>query len=129
MRVIASSFADPPDVRAFRRAKARGLSDQEAFKLGDNGIGCYGDCTAQTHTAMCALPPEDLIERFGSVANARHALVKLTYEGREIPCIVADRMPHRANIKNGAGIDLNPAAIAALGIPVGAMVLIDWEWA
>ena len=36
---FASSFADLADVRAFKRAKAKGMTDQEAFRYGDNGIG------------------------------------------------------------------------------------------
>ena len=40
---FASSFADLADVRAFKRAKAKGMTDQEAFRYGDNGIGCFGD--------------------------------------------------------------------------------------
>lgn len=129
MHVIASSFADPADVAAFKRAKARGLSDTQAFAVGDNGIGFWGDNTAQTTTPMCALPPEDMIERYGFVHKAARKPVLVTYKGRSITCILADRMPHRANIKNGAGIDLNPAAIAQLGLPKGAMVVVDWRWA
>ena len=44
-RVHASSFADPADVRRFRACKAAGKSDQECFKVGDNGVGCWGDDT------------------------------------------------------------------------------------
>ena len=60
--VIASSFADLADVEAFKKAKAKGLTDQEAFKVGDNGVGAWGDFTAQEDTPMCALPPEDWLE-------------------------------------------------------------------
>src|SRR5947207_12121824 len=38
----ASSFADPADVAAFKRCKERGGSDQDCFKVGDNGIGAWG---------------------------------------------------------------------------------------
>jgi len=41
-KVIASSFADPADVRAFKRCKAQGKTDQECFRVGDNGVGCWG---------------------------------------------------------------------------------------
>jgi hypothetical protein len=44
--VTASSFADPNDVAAYRRAIAQGKTPAEALKVGDNGIGKWGDQTA-----------------------------------------------------------------------------------
>jgi len=128
MKVIASSFADPADVRAFERAKASGMSDEEAFRYGDNGIGCWGDNTAQEHTPMCALPPDDMEAKWGSVAAAKHRRVLVSLGDEPVECILADRMPWKRNIKNGAGIDLNPAAVKALGIRKGAMVQVTWQW-
>jgi hypothetical protein len=123
--VRASSFADPADVQAFRRCKARGKSDRECFKVGDNGIGKWGDDTTAPRP-MCALPPEDWAP-LG--AEARGAKVRVRANGRETICELRDTMPHRANIKNGAGIDLNPAACAALGLTPPIMVAATWEWA
>ena len=99
--VMASSFADPGDVAAFRHCKAQGKSDQECFKVGDNGIGKWGDDTT-VDTPMCALPPEDW-EHFGGAARGAKVLVK--GNGRQVVCELCDTMPHKAHITNGAGID------------------------
>ena len=40
-----------------------------------------------------------------------------------------DTMPHKANITNGAIIDLNPAACSALGLTPPVMVPVRWRWA
>lgn len=136
VKVLASSFADMADLRAFERCKAQGKSDVECFKVGDNGVGCWGDKTAQTEIPMCALPPEDMEEKWGSLAAAKHKKVLVTLTGhggkltrRMVVCLLADRMPARRNIKNGAGIDLNPAAAKALGLVPPFMVEAEWEWA
>lgn len=57
--VIASSFADPADVAAFKRCKANGGTDAQCFRIGDNAIGAWGDSTAEGTGPSCALPPED----------------------------------------------------------------------
>jgi hypothetical protein len=46
--VVASSFADPADIRAFKKCKATGKTDQQCFKVGDNGIGNGGTIPPQT---------------------------------------------------------------------------------
>lgn len=125
----ASSFADPSDINAFRRCKALGKSDQECFKVGDNGIGCYGDEVSEGSGPSCALPPEDSEERWGSVAKAKHKPVKVSANGKTVICILKDRMPHKKNIKNGAIIDLNPDAARALGLKPPFMVTASWNWA
>jgi len=38
-------------------------------------------------------------------------------------------MPWKKNIHNGAGIDLNPDAVRALGLEPPIMVPAKWEWA
>ena len=43
---LASSFADPADVAAFRKCKRTGKTDQQCFRVGDNGIGQFGAITA-----------------------------------------------------------------------------------
>lgn len=123
-RVKASSFADPADVRAFKKCKATGKSDQECFKVGDNGIGKWGDDTT-ANKPMCALPREDWAH-LGD--DARGAKVLVTANGREVVCELRDTMPARANIKNGAGIDLNPAACAAIGLTPPIMISATWSW-
>lgn len=124
-RVKASSFADPADVASFKRCKLRGSSDQECFKVGDNGVGAWGDDTTGS-TPMCALPREDW-SSFG--AAARGKLVIVNAHGLEVVCELRDTMPRRANIRNGAGIDLNPAACEALGLEPPILVTATWRWA
>jgi hypothetical protein len=126
--VLASSFADDADVMRFNRCKAKGGSDQECFAVGDNGVGCFGDNT-NTAGPMCALPPEDMEEKWGSVSAAKHKLVLVKSNGRSVVCVLGDRMPRRAAIKNGAGVDLNPAACKALGFSPPLMIKATWEWA
>ncbi len=127
--VIASVFADPADIAAFKRCKAQGKSDEECFKVGDNAIGVWGDGTGPGTGPSCALPPEDMEEAWGSVGAARGKRVIVTYKTNSSTLVLKDRMPHRANIKNGAGIDLNEDARQLLGIPKGAMVRVLWRWA
>lgn len=127
--VIASVFADPADIEAFKRCKAQGKSDEECYKVGDNGIGVWGAPTGEGTGPSCALPPEDMAERWGTWTDARSKKVFVTYKTVTITCVLKDRMPHRANIRNGAGIDLNPDASRMLGMPKGGMVRVTWKWA
>ena len=129
--VKASSFADPADVASYRRAKAQGKSDKEAFAVGDNGLGCWGDFTAQLETPMCALQPDDMIAKFGSVKAAKNerVLVESRANGLHVLCLLADRMPWKKNIKNGCGSDLNPAACAALKLKPPVSHPVKWTWA
>jgi hypothetical protein len=128
-RGLASSFADPADVRAFRRCKAQGKSDAECFRVGDNGIGCWGDDCSEGSGQSCALPPDDMIEKFGSVAAAKHAKVKVTANNQMTVCILKDRMPWKKNITNKAIIDLNPDAVHLLELTPPIKVAATWEWA
>ena len=122
-KVHASSFADPADIAAFRRCKAKGMTDQEAFKYGDNGIGKWGDDTT-TPVPMCALPPEDWTE----LTHPRGAKVKVTIKGVSVICELRDTMPRKKNIRNGAGIDLNFAACHDFGLHPPIMVDAEWEF-
>lgn len=126
--VFASDFASLKDLAAYRAAKQRGLSNDEAFKLGDNGQGCWGDLTAQEHTPMCALPPETMVAWWGSKAGAKHQRVRVVSKatGLRCTCVVADIMPKIKDIKNGCRIDLNPAALIQLHLksPIHQEVII-----
>ena len=122
--VKASSFADPLDIAAFRKCKAQGHSDKFCFAYGDNGIGRWGDDTT-TEVPMCALPPEDW-QSLGDAARGAKVLVKAN--GKEVVCELRDTMPHRANIKNGAGIDLNFSAVKTLGLQVPLMISATWQF-
>ncbi len=127
--VKASSFADPADVAAFRRCKERGKSDEECFRIGDNGIGLWGDRTSEGSGPSCAIIPEDMIERWGSINGAKHRSVHVTANGHSIIAICKDRMPHRDNVENGAGIDLNPDSCRLLGVEPPMMIPAVWKWA
>jgi hypothetical protein len=122
--VLASSFADPADVAAFHRCKKTGKSDQECFKVGDNGIGCWGDPTTGTRP-MCALPREDWA-LLGP--KARGAKVRVSANGRVIICELRDTMPSRKNITNKCGIDLNPAACQALQLIPPMVTRATWSY-
>lgn len=125
----ASSFADPADVAAFRRCKEQGYSDDFCFGRGDNGVGVWGDDTTQGSGASCAIPPDDMVAKFGSIAGAKHARVIVEANGRRITATVKDRMPYKKNIKNGAVIDLNPDAAEQLGLRPPFLVGARWKWA
>jgi hypothetical protein len=120
----ASSFADPADIRAFERCKRQGKSDQECFKVGDNGIGKWGDSTVQGTGPSCALPPEDW-ERW---VTPRGLKVIVECGDRAVECLLKDTMPRKANNGNGAIIDLNPDAAKALGLKPPFMVPVKWRW-
>ena len=125
--VKASSFADPADIAAYRKAKAEGKSEQQALKLGDNGIGYWGDDTTSETTPMCALPRDIWEEKWGGAARGKK--VSVTYAGKTVIGELRDTMPHLVNIKNGAGIDLNPGFAKAFGIKQPFMLDgVVWEW-
>lgn len=124
--VKASSFADPADVRAFRHCKSDGGTDQQCFKVGDNGIGKWGDDCTEGSGPRCALPPE-VWSTFGSAARGKKVLV--THGDKSVVCELRDTMPHIANLANAARIDLNPDACAALGLMPPVMADVTWQWA
>ena len=120
--VTATSFADPDDVAAFRRCKAEGKSDQECFKIGDNGVGCWGDDTT-TSEPCCALSPEAMRAKCGSVKNAKHKRVIVSVGLKTVTCVLKDRLPHHST-----RIDLNPGACVVLGLTPPVKVRAHWEW-
>lgn len=122
--VLASCFADPMDIARFRRCKKSGKSDQECFKVGDNGIGCWGDITTG-HRPMCALPREDWAPL---MPHARGAKVRVHANSRVVICELRDTMPSRKNITNRCGIDLNPAACQALQLIPPMVVRATWSF-
>lgn len=120
----ASSFADPKDITAFKKCKATGKSDLECFKVGDNGIGKWGDDTT-VDKPMCALPREDW-SPLG--AKARGAKVRVRIGSQIVVCELRDTMPSKKNITNGAIIDLNPAAVKSFGLKPPIMKDAAWSW-
>lgn len=121
--VMASSFADPADVAAFRKCKAQGNSDEHCFKVGDNGIGKWGDDTT-LDSPMCALPPED----WQHLTSPRGQKVEVTANGHTVIAELRDTMPHKANITNGCGIDMNPALCDALSLFPPVMTHATWRF-
>lgn len=86
----ASSFADPKDIADFKRCKSKGGSDQQCFKVGDNGVGFWGDDTTDVNKPFVAVHHELLEEKYGSLANARHRSVRVTIDGKTALCLVGD---------------------------------------
>jgi hypothetical protein len=128
--VTASSFADLKDLARFKKAIADGKSEAEALKVGDNGIGKWGDLTARDDVPMCALPPEDWQSKWGAGDRARGKKVAVTYKRKTVVGELRDTMPHKKNIKNGAGIDLNPGFGKAFGLhPTFLINNVHWDWA
>jgi hypothetical protein len=118
----ASSFADPADVVAFKKCKAQGKTDQQCFKVGDNGVGQFGKITAQEDTPMVAVHADDMKARWGSVMAAAHRPVTVTVKGITVQATVEDRIGVRGRI------DLNPAAAKELGLTPPFLVPCVWNW-
>jgi hypothetical protein len=116
-RVKATLFADPEDVKRFKRCKAEGHSDNYCFQFGDNGIGKWEDDTT-VDSPYCALPPDDW-NLFPEPQRGTPIKVWNQVTGTSITCKLMDTMPAKKNIKNGAGIDLNKCAFDALGLKNG----------
>jgi len=128
--VSASSFADPADVAAFKRCKATGKSDAECFKVGDNGIGYFAESECwRSDICFCAIPRDVWLERWGTAKAASLRPVAVRINGRVVIGKLGDTMPWRKNIKNGAGIDLNPGFAKAFGLKSPFMVRAEWAWA
>ncbi len=123
--VKASSFADPADVRAFKACKAQGNSDQFCFSKGDNGVGKWGHNCADEDMRYAALPREV----WAAAGKTGGAPMAVTYRGQRVTGSLGDTMPSLANIKNGAGLDLNPGFQKAFGLkPPFLLDGFTWEW-
>jgi hypothetical protein len=121
-KATASSFADPEDVKAFKKCKAQGKTDGQCFKVGDNGIGAWGANTAQTTKPMVAVHKDDAVARWGSLDGAAHRRVRVTIGALSVVAVVEDKLgtPGR--------IDLNPAAAKKLGLTPPFLEPCQWEW-
>jgi hypothetical protein len=124
--VYASSFADPRDGQRFRRCKKNGGSDNDCYKVGDSGIGCWDQDTSEGSGPSCALPPETMIDIWGSVEAAHNEKVFVECGERSVTCSIKDKMPHIRHITNGARIDLNPDACDALGLEPPVMHFVTF---
>lgn len=128
--VIATSFADPRDVAAFRQCKAEGGTDEHCFSVGDNGIGFTGlDCSEGSGPA-CALPYEVWMQKWGSkeAAAGKPVLITNPANDKSVTALMKDTMPHLANITNGAGLDMSPDTCAALGLTPPVEAKMQWQW-
>lgn len=128
MKFKASSFADPADIKAFKACKEKGHDDNYCYAFGDNGIGCWSDSVVEGTGPSCAVPPEYMIGKFGSVDAAKHKLIEVHANDKSVTCVLKDRMPHIRHIKNHARIDLNPDAVRLLGLEPPIMIDATWEW-
>lgn len=134
--VIASSFADAGDIAAFWRwfhiYKELGHSDaaatRMAFRKGDNAIGYYETSTATGTGPCCALPPDDIIEKWGSLAAGKFKNVWVSRGDYESLCVLKDIMPPRNKITTRARIDLNPDAGDQLHLHPPFMAPVVWWW-
>lgn len=119
----ASSFADPADLASFKKCKTTGKTDVQCFAVGDNGIGQFGDITAQTHTPYVAVHKSFMIARWGSVLASAHRKVELLINGKSHVVIVGDR------ISAPGRIDLNPAAYLLWNLKAPLKIDAQWRWA
>lgn len=105
------------------------MTDQEAFKYGDNGIGFTGlDCT-RLDIAYVALPPDDWQPKWGSKERAEGKAITVTISGVSWMFCLGDTMPWKKDIKNGAGMDMAPGAQAAFGLKPPFLIDATWQWA
>lgn len=136
--IVASSFADPADVAAFRKwravYRAHGMSEEAATRAalakGDNGLGFTGIFCATDQECLCALPPEDWKSRWGTKTKAGGKAVAVTYKNKTVTGRLGDTMPARNRRLNDASIDLNPGFARAFGVkPPFMLDGVSWEWA
>lgn len=117
---MASSFADPADVVAFKKCKLDGgyhskgiwypgSSDEHCFQVGDNGIGCWLDDTT-VDEPYCALSPT-LWETFKHPHGQK---ILVTINGYGVVCKLMDTLPRFP--KHGVIVDLNPGAQKAFSL-------------
>jgi hypothetical protein len=126
--VIASSFADPADVAAYKKCLTSGKTAKQCLAIGDNGIGLWGDDTTVAKP-ICALAPDDWLTKWKKGSVARGKKIELSLGDKKVICELRDTMPAKANITNGAGIDLNPGAAVALGLkPPFMKPNVGWRW-
>ena len=118
--VRATDFADATDIANFKACKALGKTDSECFKTGDNGIGAWGTPTS-SNIPMCALPKKD----WQHLANPNGTLVEVQANGKTVICELRDSGP---SASTGAGLDLNPGAVAALGLTHPVSVSAKWRF-
>lgn len=119
-RALASSFADSVDLAAFKKCKARGHPDTFCFRVGDNGIGLWGDSTVAGTGPACALPSHIWLP-FYYIARKKKVLVK--HGKKVVTCELRDTLPNTSG-----RIDLNPDACESLGLMPPVLAAVLWGW-
>jgi hypothetical protein len=122
--VLASSFADAGDVRAFRKCKSNGHSDKYCFGVGDNAIGYGGLNTSDTDSPMAALPRRVIEAKWGSLIKGHKKPIDVTYKGNTVRGIVGDYMSAGLRAK----IDLNPGFQTKFGVEPPFLIPVQWRW-
>jgi lysozyme family protein len=118
----ASSFADPDDVSAYNKCIKSGKTKAQCLKVGDNGIGYWGDDTT-TDEPACALNKKHIVEQWGSMASGEHKPVDVQIKDQVVRCILKDTGAPVSRV------DLNPGAVAAFGLKPPILVPAKWRWA
>lgn len=104
-----TSFATYKDLRNYISCLLAGGSETHCYNEGDNGVGAWGDITAQETVSMCALGEDFCVENFGSWNAGYNKKIKVTYMDASVICRCCDKGPD-------AVCDLNPAALIELGL-------------
>lgn len=123
----ASTFADPKDIAAYKAAKARGLSEEDALKVGDNGVGSsrLGGIDT-TKTVGVAIPPDVLEAQLGKDPAAwRKARVRVTIGDQTFLVPIVDEGPGSGPVSRGVGTDLS--APFAYGVGSKGMIPVNYE--
>jgi hypothetical protein len=128
---FACSFATSQDIKAYNECIDDDGKEEDCRAIGDKGVGYWGDSTVEGTGASCALPPEYMEHKWGSVEGAKHKMVRVIRpleKGelgmRQVVCVLKDQMQP----KNEAHIALNPDACRALGFNVSWPEPVLWFW-
>ena len=78
----------------------------------DNGQGAYGRPTVRGSGPAVALPP-DVAAQMGIQPRQP---IEVRVGNRTVRATYEDKMPHSTRIENGAGLDMNPDTLSALGL-------------
>lgn len=121
---LGAITADPQDLHRYMTSRINGASHEEALKVGDHGLGTWGDNLATYKIPMVELPSDT-----PGIEPGR--LVKVNGPDGSVIAKLAGVMPPTDQLKqNGTdvGIHVNPAAAMAVGHS-GGVVPLKWEWA
>ena len=138
MKGYATSYGDALDMQMYRQALISFLklgytqaqAEAKARAVGDPGLGWMDNDLSDLKTPWVALPYEDWQAKFKTKSKAHKAKVRVTCNGVTFIGILGDTMPHKANIKNGAVIDLAPGAQKLIKrLPPFKIANTTWEWA